>query len=126
MDNDDLQDILTSPTLNHLWLFTYLIPVFGMVPAVWTLTRRGGDRRYRAMSRLALTLGGGWVVGSIVFNTALSGTDESAMSAQLSLLLINSLFTSSYFVLSIGLMARLWKRPSDFSRSLKLLTKPSR
>jgi hypothetical protein len=128
MDDDNLQDILTSPTLNRLWLFTYLIPVFGMVPAVWTLTRRGRDRRYRPVSRLALRLGGMWLLGTLVFNSALSATNENGMSAQMTLLLLNSLFTSSYFVVSLGLMARLLKRQSaeSFSNSLKLLMKPSR
>jgi uncharacterized membrane protein YeiB len=126
---DNLQEVLTSPTLNRLWLFAYLIPVFGMVPAVWTLTQGKSDRRYRAVSRLTLSLGGAWLLGSIVFNSALSA-NESGMSTQMSLMLINSVFTSSYFVLSLALMVRLWKRqPSDlpsFSESLKLFTKPLR
>jgi uncharacterized membrane protein YeiB len=127
--DDNLQDVLTSSTLNRLWLFAYLIPVFGMVPAVWTLTQPKSDRRYRAMSRLALSLGGVWLLGCIGFNSALSGS-ESGMSTQMSLMLINSVFTSSYFVLSLGLMVRLWKRQSSdlpsFSQSVKLFTKPSR
>jgi uncharacterized membrane protein YeiB len=127
--DDNLQEVLTSPTLNRLWLFAYLIPVFGMVPAVWTLTQGKSDRRYRAMSRLTLSLGGAWLLGSVVFNSALSAS-ESGMSTQMSLMLINSVFTSGYFVLSLALMVRLWKRkPSDlpsFSESLKLFTKPLR
>lgn len=127
--DDNLQEVLTSPTLNRLWLFAYLIPVFGMVPAIWTLTQPKSDRRYRAMSRLAASLGGAWLLGSVAFNSALPAS-ESGMSTQMSLMLINSVFTSGYFVLSLGLMVRLWKRqPSDlpsFSQSLKLLTKPLR
>jgi hypothetical protein len=127
--DDNLQEVLTSPTLNRLWLFAYLIPVFGMVPAVWTLTYRKSDRRYRAMSRLTLSLGGVWLLGSIVFNSALSSSD-SGMSTQMLLMLINSVFTSSYFVLSLGLMVRVWKRqPADlpgFSQSLKYFSKPLR
>jgi hypothetical protein len=38
--DDNLQEVLTSPTLNRLWLFAYLIPVFGMVPAVDIKPRR--------------------------------------------------------------------------------------
>jgi hypothetical protein len=127
--DDNLQEVLTSPTLNRLWLFAYLIPVFGMVPAVWTLTQGKSDRRYRAMSRLTLSLGGVWLLGTVVFNSALSAS-ESGMSTQMLLMLVNSVFTSSYFVLSLGLMVRVWKRqPADlpsFSQSLKLFSKPLR
>jgi hypothetical protein len=127
--DDNLQEILTSPTLNRLWLFAYLIPVFGMVPAVWTLTQGKSDRRYRAMSRLTLGLGGVWLLGTVVFNSALSAS-ESGMSTQMLLMLVNSVFTSSYFVLSLGLMVRVWKRqPADlpsFNQSLKLFSKPLR
>jgi hypothetical protein len=127
--DDNLQEVLTSPTLNRLWLFAYLIPVFGMVPAVWTLTQGKSDRRYRAMSRLTLSLGGVWLLGALVFNSALS-TGESGMSTQMLLMLVNSVFTSGYFVLSLGLMVRVWKRqPADlpsFSQSLKLFSKPLR
>jgi hypothetical protein len=127
--NDNLQEVLTSPTLNRLWLFAYLIPVFGMVPAAWTLTQSKSDRRYRAISRLTLSLGGVWLLGSIIFNSALSSS-ESGMSTQMLLMLINSVFTSSYFVLSLGLMVRVWKRqPADvpsFGQSLKYFSKPLR
>jgi hypothetical protein len=127
--DDNLQEVLTSPTLNRLWLFTYLIPVFGMGPAVWTLMRGKGDRKSRAMSRLALNLGVAWMLGTLVFNAALPPS-ESGMSSQMLLMLVNSVFTSSYFVLSLALMVRLWKRQSSdqpsFNQSLKLLTKPLR
>jgi hypothetical protein len=127
--DDNLQEVLTSPTLNRLWLFTYLIPVFGMVPAVWTLTQGKSDRKARAISRLALNLGAAWVLGTLVFNAALTPS-ESGMSSQMLLMLVNSVFTSSYFVLSLALMVRLWKRQSSdqpsFNQSLKLLIKPLR
>jgi hypothetical protein len=95
---DDVQDVITSPALNRLVLFAYLVPVFGMVPAAWTLTRPRSDRRHRAMSRLALTLGIAWGLG------------ENGVSTQMSMLLLNSVFTSGYFVTSLWLMVRLWKR----------------
>jgi hypothetical protein len=128
MDDDSLKDILNSPILNRLWLFAYLIPVFGMVPAVWTLLQHKGDRRYRAVSRLALGMGGAWLVGCVMFSSAFAATSESGAGTQISLLLINSLFTSGYFVLSLGLMTRLLKRNAaeDLNKSIKLLTKPSR
>jgi hypothetical protein len=107
---DDVQEVLTSPTLNRLLLFTYLVPGFGMVPALWTLTRSKSDRRHRAMSRLALTLGSTWALGFLVFNASGMMMGENGMSVQMTMLLLNSVFTSSYFVVSLWLMVRLWKR----------------
>lgn len=107
---DDVQDVLTSPALNRLVLFAYLVPVFGMIPATWTLTRGNSDRRHRAMSRLALTLGLAWGVGCLVFNTSGMTVGENGASAQMSMLLLNSVFTSGYFVTSLWLMFRLGKR----------------
>ncbi len=107
---DDVQEVLTSPTLNRLLLFTYLVPGFGMVPALWTLTRSKSDRRHRAMSRLALTLGLTWALGCLVFNTSGITMSENGTSVQMTMLLLNSVFTSSYFVVSLWLMVRLWKR----------------
>ncbi len=128
MDDDSIKDILSSPTLNRLWLFVYLIPVFGMVPAVWTLLQHKGDRRYRAVSRTALATGGAWLIGCVIFSSAFSAMSESGAGTQVSLLLINGLFTSGYFLLSVGLMTRLLKRNAvdDLNKSIKLLAKPSR
>jgi hypothetical protein len=109
---DDVQDVITSPALNRLVLFAYLVPVFGMVPAAWTLTRPKSDRRHRAMSRLALTLGLAWGLGCLVFNTSGMTVGENGVSAQMSMLLLNSVFTSGYFVTSLWLMVRLCKRQS--------------
>ena len=128
MDDDGLKDILSSPTLNRLWLFVYLIPVFGMVPAVWTLLQHKGDRSFRAVSRVALGTGGAWLVGCMILSSAFAATSESGAGTQVSLLLINSLFTSGYFVLSVGLMTRLLKHNAadDLNKSIKILAKPSR
>ncbi len=109
---DDVQDILTSPTLSRLLLFTYLVPVFGMVPAAWTLTRRKSDRHHRSLSRLTMTLGMTWVLGSLMLNASLGMIGENAVSAQIWMTLFNSVFSSSYFVVSLWLMMRLWQRQS--------------
>ncbi|MCG9893401.1 MAG: hypothetical protein MH252_20300 [Thermosynechococcaceae cyanobacterium MS004] len=126
--DENLQDLLASPTLHRLRLFTYLIPVFGMVPAVWTMTQGKRDRQYRPISRLALGLGSLWLLGYFGLNSALSPS-ESGMSAQMSLMLIQTVFTSGYFVLCLGLMVRLWKQRatglSDLSQSLKVLSAKS-
>ncbi|WP_404785631.1 hypothetical protein [Altericista sp. CCNU0014] len=109
---EDVRDVLNSPTLNRLVMFAYLVPVFGMVPAVWILTRRKSDRHHRNLSRLSVTLGLAWILGSLAFNASLGAIDENAIGAQIWMTLFDSVFSSSYFVASLWLMVRLWKRQS--------------
>lgn len=107
---EDVEDVLTSPTLSRLLLYTYLVPVFGMIPAAWTLTRRKSDRHHRHISRLAMTLGLTWILGSLLFSTSLGIMDDNAVSAQIWVTLFNSVFSSSYFVVTLWLMLRLGQR----------------
>jgi hypothetical protein len=109
---EDVQDVLSSPALSRLLLFAYMVPVFGMVPAAWTLNRKKSDRHHRKLSRLTMTLGLTWILGSLIFNTSLGTIDENAISVQLWITLFNSVFSSSYFVVSLWLMMRLWKGQS--------------
>jgi hypothetical protein len=97
--------------LKQLQLFWYLIPVFGVFPALWTLYCREAGREEMAASRLSVTLAFGWLLGYILLA---AGADTSE-TWKLPLLVTNSLFTSGYFVVSTGLMFRLWQR-----RSLRL------
>ena len=101
-------DPFDNPDIRHLQLYLYLTPVFGVFPALWTLYRRQGSREQLAVSRLAVTLAFGWLLGYILL-AAGAGTSESG---RIPMLLANSLLTSGYFVLSISLMIRLWQRQS--------------
>ena len=47
-----------------------------------------------------------WLLGNIFLQLGA----EIGESATITLLLINSLLTTSYFIISFGLMVRLWKR----------------
>jgi hypothetical protein len=106
---DNPREAFDHSTFKRTLLFVYLIPVFGVVPAAWSLTR--GDRQSRAVSRLAITLGLLWGLGILTLNTGFVFASESGASGTgLSLLLINSLFTSSYFVTMLWLMIRVWQR----------------
>ncbi|WP_370583863.1 hypothetical protein [Oxynema sp. CENA135] len=86
--------------------FFYLIPVFGTIPALWTLYRRGGTAEQRRISRLAVTLALLWLGGYILLETGAN----HAESLHLPLLLTSSLLSSGYFVVNIWLMVRLWRR----------------
>jgi hypothetical protein len=89
--------------LQRLQLFIYLIPVFGFFPALWTLYRRQGTREQQAVSRLSVTLAFGWLLGYILLSTAA----PSSQFWTIRLLFMNSLLTSGYFLVSLGLMVRL-------------------
>lgn len=98
-------DPLENSDLKRLQLFVYLLPVIGFFPALWTLYRRQGSREQQAVSRLSVTLAFSWLLGYIL----LSAGAETSEFWTLRLLFMNSLLTSGYFLVSIGLMLRLWQ-----------------
>ncbi|HEY9827730.1 MAG TPA: hypothetical protein V6D19_20015 [Stenomitos sp.] len=120
---DEMQDVFGSPTLSRLLLFTYLVPVFGMVPAAWCLMRSQGNRQQQHLSRLSLTIGGTWLLGSLLFNASLGALDENAISAQIWMLLFNGTFSAGYFVTCLWLMLRLGKRQKFDPQNLRTIAK---
>lgn len=101
-------DPLENSDLQRLQLFVYLVPVLGFFPAIWTLYRRQGTREQQAVSRLSVTLACGWLLGYILLST---GSQTSELLT-IRLLFLNTLLTSGYFLISIGLMMRVWQRKS--------------
>lgn len=113
---DEFDAAVESKVLQRLRLFLYLIPIFGFFPAAWTLSRRQGDRRERAISRLSISLTLVWALGYVLLNSGVASVTETSSQGPLfTLLLLNSLLTSSYFVVNLWLMLRLWQ-----GKSLKL------
>jgi hypothetical protein len=90
--------------LKRLQMFIALIPVLGFFPALWMLSRGEGDRDQRNISRLAVVLATGWVLGYVLLG---AGT-QVFNGASLQLLILASLLTSGYFMTNIWLMVRLW------------------
>jgi hypothetical protein len=95
-------------SVQDIKLFLYLMPVFGMVPAVWTLNKADSTRQERNLSRVAIKLALGWLGAYMLLQTGAG----SAESLQVPLLLTSSLVTSGYFVLNLWLMILLWQRQS--------------
>ncbi|NET02936.1 MAG: hypothetical protein F6K62_02385 [Sphaerospermopsis sp. SIO1G2] len=94
-----LENSRTSKTL----LLIYLIPVIGFFPSLWTLYRHQGSREQLAMSRLSITLVFTWLLGYLLLG---SGATTSEFFT-LRLLILNSFFTSGYFLVSVWLMLRV-------------------
>lgn len=99
-------DPFENADINRLQLYLYLTPVIGFFPALWTLYRRTGSPRQKAVSRLAVSLAFCWLLGYILLGASADGSE----SLQLPLLVMNSLLTSGYFVISVWLMIRLSQR----------------
>ncbi|MFB2983127.1 hypothetical protein [Microseira sp. BLCC-F43] len=99
-------DPFENPDINRLQLYLYLTPGIGFLPALWTLYRRNGSRRQKAVSRLAVSLAFCWLLGYIL----LGASADASESLKLPLLVMNSLLTSGYFIVSVWLMLRLSQR----------------
>ncbi len=106
--SDISEDRLESQDLKRLKMFLCLVPVVGFFPAMWTLYRDRSSRQEKAVSRLAVTLALGWILGYFLLNTGA----QAAGSMSLQLLVMSSLLTSGYFLTNIWLMVRLWRRKS--------------
>ena len=88
--------------------FICLIPIFGLFPAGWILSKRNSDRELRKMSRLSLTLGMMWGLGFFLMNTG-AGMTGPESSSELAILLGNTVWSSGYFVTLLWLMTRHWR-----------------
>ncbi len=93
----------SGDTLERLKLTIYLIPIFGVVPAVYSLWQKQGSRQELAVSRLVVTLALTWVVTYGLLSTG------SHLSPGLSLrfLISNTLVTTGYTLTNLILMVRL-------------------
>jgi hypothetical protein len=99
---------LENANTRKLRLFIYLVPVLGFFPALWTLYRGQRDEREQAVSRLAVILAFAWLSGYTFLSASAPESDLWTMR----LLVINSFFTSGYFVVNLWLMVKVWQEES--------------
>ncbi|MBD2418049.1 hypothetical protein H6G54_10085 [Anabaena cylindrica FACHB-243] len=126
---DNLPPIDNYPTADEKvipkrLLLLYLIPVLGFFPSLWTLYHRQGNREQLAVSRLSITLGFTWMLGYLFFTTGAATSDFLTLR----FLILNSFFTSGYFLLSIWLILRIiqgksYRLPGLSSLSQRILRK---
>lgn len=102
-------DPLENQDINRLQMFFYLVPVVGVFPSLWTLYRRQGSREQQSVSRLSVTLALAWLSAYVLLG---AGAQISEISQELTLrlLFMNSMLTSSYFLVCVWLMVRLSQR----------------
>jgi hypothetical protein len=96
-------------TTSTLGLILYLIPVVGFFPSLWTLYRRSGSREQLSTSRLSITLALIWLLGYLLLATGAETSDF----ATLRLLILNTFFTSGYFLVSAWLIVRMAQGKSN-------------
>lgn len=97
------------PTLARLRLYLYLTPVFGFFPALCSLYLRQGSRQEQEISRLSVTLALGWLVAYFLLGT---GAMQTAEILSLRFMILNLLWSTGYFGLSLVLMVRVWQGKS--------------
>lgn len=90
-------------TLERLKLTIYLVPVFGVVPALYSLWQKQGSRQELAISRLVVTLAFTW----LITYGMLSAGSHLAPGLSLRLLITNTLVTTGYTLTNLVLMVRL-------------------
>ncbi|NJM66815.1 MAG: hypothetical protein HC851_14705 [Acaryochloris sp. RU_4_1] len=129
---EDSRDIFANRTLKRLLLFIYLVPVFGVVPAIWTLTRQQSNsrqviadhRQQREVSRVAILVGLVWFLGTLCLTSGIAlFQTENTQGMSISWLVLSSLFTSGYFLTNLGLMVRVWRRQSLDIAAINRVTK---
>lgn len=109
------ETVNTNPKTKHTsyssqYLLLYIIPVIGFFPSLWALYRRRGSREQLSVSRLSVTLALTWVLGYILLATGATSSNSNLFG--LRLLILNSFFTSSYFLVSIWLIFQISKNKS--------------
>ena len=98
------KNVLHEQKLKHIQLLTYLVPVLGVVPALWTLCRHSGSRNQQRVSRLSITLAFGWL---LAYSSLWAGAASTSDLLTVRLLYLNGLLTSGYFLTCFWLAFRL-------------------
>jgi hypothetical protein len=102
----------------RLRLFFYLIPIVGVIPALWSLygprsplAQRNPSslaRRERQISRMAVILGLGWALSTGLVSLGSTWAEVP----ELGRLVLGSGLTSAYFLVNFWLMVQLWRNQS--------------
>jgi uncharacterized membrane protein YozB (DUF420 family) len=96
-----------------LRLFLYLIPVFGAIPAIWTLTRTNANPHHKQVSRTSLTLALAWLV---FYLFCWQGSNWMGEIGSIRLLYSSALVTTGYFGANFWLILRMLR-----GRSINIL-----
>jgi hypothetical protein len=92
--------------LLRLQLLLYLLPFVGVIPATWILYRGNGNSRQRSIARLSVKITLAWLLAYGLLGTSSFLANDSL---SLRLLYLDTLLTSGYLLLSLGMMLKIWR-----------------
>lgn len=98
------RDTFAEKRLKRLKISMYLTPAIGLIPALWRLYRKEGDREERSVYRLSVNLALTWLITYILLWL---GATETPAIVTFRLLYLNGLLSSGYFLVCIILMVRI-------------------
>lgn len=98
------RDTFAEKRLKRLKISMYLTPAIGLIPALWRLYRKEGDREERSVYRLSVNLALTWL---IIYILLWLGATETPAIVTFRLLYLNGLLSSGYFLVCIILMVRI-------------------
>lgn len=102
-------DPLKEKPLKRLQMYLYFIPWLGVLPALWTIYHKEGDREQQTTSRLAVTLAFVWLLSNGVL---LTSATQAPDILQFRLLFGDALLSSGYAIACLFLMLRVWRGQS--------------
>ena len=102
---------IENKKLHKLYLWVYLLPVVGAIPALWTLYRDRANSEQKKASRMSLVLLSLWLVSYI---SLLVGADRTSDVLSFRLLYGNALITTGYFLICFVLLFRLKQGKSPY------------
>ena len=111
----------TKSQKRQLWI--YLLPVVGVIPSLWTLSRDSADSEHKKTSRISLILTIIWL--STYFSLWLGAAQTSDLLS-FRLLYTNALITTSYFLICFGLMFQISQGKSPYFPLLNSLINASK
>ena len=98
---------LKEERLNQIKLFIYLVPVVGLIPALWTLLLdNDSPASAKRVSRLSVNLAIAWL---IAYALLWLGASQSSEVVSFRLLYLNTLLTSVYFIACFLMMLTVWR-----------------
>ncbi|MDJ0688636.1 MAG: hypothetical protein QNJ41_09005 [Xenococcaceae cyanobacterium MO_188.B32] len=100
-DNSD-----SEKKARQLQLGIYYLPIVGIIPSLWTLSRNRGDRQHQKASRLSIKLTMIWLCS---YSLLFIGSHQTSELLNLRLLYTNALVTTGYFLICLVLILRLRK-----------------
>ncbi len=112
---------MAAPSLQKMRMYLHLVPVFGILPSLWTLygenygeeravTEDIAEKQVKAASRLSVLIGLSCISAIALFGAG--ATTQASQLASIRFLLASSFVGSGYFLLSISLMFRVAKGQS--------------